>query len=217
MRDDFTKDTKLKLALRAGGLCSNPHCRRPTYGAAQGHDGVQNIGTAAHITAASPGGPRYDATLTREQRRNADNGIWMCRVHGTLVDGDEKTFTVKMLQNWKRDAERRSVEALLGLGPLARGALAGAAVNALEDQLGVAGGTDSGATASRVIPAAIADIAAFKRVSGWPQHPVELNLRLSDGENTRPFNMSGLAAALEAFNEFAVIAPPGTGKTTTLI
>ena len=28
---------------------------------------------------------------------------------------------------------------------------------------------------------------------------------------------AGLAAAAEAFNEFTIIAPPGTGKTTTLV
>src|SRR5262249_31488552 len=61
------------------------------------------------------------------------------------------------------------------------------------------------------------DLAAFKRVSGWPTHAVPLSLRMTDAGNERPFSIAGLAAALEAFNEIAVIAPPGTGKTTTLI
>jgi hypothetical protein len=37
------------------------------------------IGVAAHITAASPEGARYDPSLPPEQRRAADNGIWLSR------------------------------------------------------------------------------------------------------------------------------------------
>jgi hypothetical protein len=217
VRDDFTNSTKMKLALRAGAVCSNPLCRRSTFGAKQGKDGYHNIGVAAHITAAAPGGPRYDATLTRDQRLHADNGIWLCQTHGDLVDGNDKTFTVKMLQEWKHDAERRSRESLLGLGPPGSRPPPNAAADALENQLGALGGADIGAVVSRMLPAATADITALKRMPGWPRHPVELNLRLREGENTRAFNVSGLAAAVEAFNEFAVVAPPGTGKTTTLI
>ena len=61
MRDGFTNSTKMKLALRAGGVCSNPLCRRSTFGAKQDKEGYHNIGVAAHITAGAPGGPSYDA------------------------------------------------------------------------------------------------------------------------------------------------------------
>jgi hypothetical protein len=60
---------------------------------------------AAHITAASPGGPRYDPSLTPEARSGADNGIWLCHNHGKLVDNDRKRFTVEVLRRWKADAE----------------------------------------------------------------------------------------------------------------
>jgi hypothetical protein len=89
--------------------------------------------------------------------------------------------------------------------------------DALESQLVAAGGADIGVVVSRMLPAAAGDITALKRMPSWPRHPVELNLRLREGENTHAFNVSGLASAIEAFNEFAVVAPPGTGKTTTLI
>ena len=210
MRDNFTKTTKEHLAKRAGYECSNPHCRRRTIGAKRGEDGVHNIGVAAHITAASSGGPRYDAFLTPEQRRHADNGIWLCRTHGDLVDGDDKNFTVEILHSWKRDAERRSFEALLGLGeaPGARG---------IEDRLAVAADTQVDAALARVLDATGSDLTAFKRMPGWPRHPVALNLRVKEGARTRAFHVSGLAAAVEAFNEFTVVAPSGTGKTTTLV
>jgi hypothetical protein len=216
VRDNFTSATKEKLAKRAGYLCSNPYCRRLTIGAAQGHDGVLKVGVAAHITAASPGGPRYDPSLTREQRRDASNGIWMCQTHGDLVDGDDKHFTVKLLRGWKRDAELRSFEALLGLGE-AFGARQVDAASALEGRLGVAADRDADGAMARVLEVSAADLAAFKRMPGWPGHPVALNLRMKEGASSPALHVAGLAAAVEAFNEFTIIAPPGTGKTTTLI
>lgn len=215
MRDDFTSPIKTKIAKRAGYLCSNPYCRRLTVGAARGHDGSQNIGVIAHITAASPGGARYDASLTPEQRGGADNGLLLCQAHAHLVDHDEKTFTVEVLRKWKLDAERYSSESLLGLG--APGGVGLPDTVVIENQLGVTGGATVDAIAAKVVTASRTDVTSFKHMPGWPQHPVELTLRLKEGNNNRPFQVSGLATAVEAFNEFTVIAPPGTGKTTTML
>lgn len=85
-RDDFTERTKLQLAKRAGWLCSDPSCRRETIGANSDGDGEINLGIAAHICAAAPEGPRYDDTMTPDQRKSPDNGIWMCELHGRAVD-----------------------------------------------------------------------------------------------------------------------------------
>ena len=214
MRDDFTSPIKTTIARRAGHLCSNPHCRRLTVGAAHGHDGSQNIGVIAHITAASPGGARYDANLTPQQRGGADNGLLLCQTHAHLVDHDEKTFTVEVLRKWKLDAERYSSESLLGLGTPGGGMPDTAAI---KNRLDAAGGAAVDAIATKVVRVARTDVASFKTMPGWPQHPVELTLRLKDASTSRPFQVSGLAAAVEAFNEFTVIAPPGTGKTTTML
>ena len=108
MRDDFSAQTIDRLAKRAGNVCSNPDCRRPTFGAAKSHDGFVNVGVAGHITAAAPGGPRYDPNLTSEQRRHQSNGIWLCQTHGKAVDSDEGHFTVEILRDWKRLTEERS-------------------------------------------------------------------------------------------------------------
>lgn len=75
MRDDFSKATKELLAKRVGYRYSNPQCRKPTSGPQKDPSGVVNLGVAAHIIAASVGGPRYDATLTQEQRIDSSNGI----------------------------------------------------------------------------------------------------------------------------------------------
>jgi anthranilate phosphoribosyltransferase len=57
-RDEFTAKTVLQIAKQAGWLCSFPSCRTPTVGATEDGKGEINIGTAAHICAAAPGGPR---------------------------------------------------------------------------------------------------------------------------------------------------------------
>lgn len=57
------------------------------------------------MTAASPGGPRYDPALTPEQRRAVENGIWLCQTCGKLVDSDEQRYSVTSLGGWKRIAE----------------------------------------------------------------------------------------------------------------
>lgn len=99
---------KRKLAEHAGYGCSRPDCQAPTAGPHTDPAKSQNVGVAAHITAASKGGPRYDDTLTPQQRRSASNGIWMCRTHGTEVDNDADAFPVELLREWKRGAGERA-------------------------------------------------------------------------------------------------------------
>jgi len=79
MRDDFNIDVKRTLAARVGNRCSNPACLALTSGPQKRSAKSLNIGVAAHITAASPGGPRYDSQLTQENREGIENGIWLCQ------------------------------------------------------------------------------------------------------------------------------------------
>ncbi len=57
MRDDFPRQTITEIAKGVGYRCSNLECARPTVGANAAQDGVSTIGVAAHICAASQGGP----------------------------------------------------------------------------------------------------------------------------------------------------------------
>lgn len=104
-RDNFTCKTKELLAKRAAYRCSNPHCRRYTVGASTLPNKVIQIGVAAHITAAAPGGPRFDPSLSKEQRKSPENGIWLCPSCASMIDQDILYFTVERLLTWKRDAE----------------------------------------------------------------------------------------------------------------
>lgn len=109
-RDNFIQKTKDELARRVAWLCSNPNCRRATIGAKYGSEGVITTGIAAHITAAAPGGPRYNLALTPDQRKHITNGIWLCSNCSILIDRDEDAFPVSLLNDWKRIAR---VELLL--------------------------------------------------------------------------------------------------------
>lgn len=64
---------------------------------------------AAHVSAASPGGPRYDPRLTPEQRASIDNGIWVCQNCAKLIDNDPERFTTTVLADWKRAAEEEAL------------------------------------------------------------------------------------------------------------
>lgn len=105
MRDDFSLKTKEELAKRVAYKCSNPHCRKPTVGPKESKSGIINIGEAAHICAASPGGKRYDPNMSSEKRASESNGIWLCRNCAALIDRDEGYYTVEMLLAWKQLAE----------------------------------------------------------------------------------------------------------------
>ncbi len=69
-----------------------------------------NVGVAAHITAASLGGPRYESSLTDKERRSAANGIWLCQTCAKLIDSDVCLYTTASLKQWKTDAEREALE-----------------------------------------------------------------------------------------------------------
>jgi len=114
MRDEFSERVKTTLALRVGYHCSNPECPTITSGPAYDPQKSVIIGVAAHITAASPGGPRYDSTLSPEERKGPENGIWLCQSCAKLIDSDERRYTCDVLYKWKRDAEARALRSIEG-------------------------------------------------------------------------------------------------------
>jgi hypothetical protein len=105
MSDDFSDAVKKTLAGRVGHLCSNPQCRALTSGPQEDPTKTVNVGVAAHITAASPGGPRYDSKLSAEERSGHENGIWLCQNCAKLIDNDPARFTVDLLRKWKSEGE----------------------------------------------------------------------------------------------------------------
>jgi hypothetical protein len=112
VRDDFPVGVKDELAKRVGYLCSNPACRQPTSGPHSSSSGTVNIGVASHITAASSGGPRFDASLSPQRRTTAGNGIWLCQTCAKLIDSDQSRYSLEKLREWKSDAETAAARAL---------------------------------------------------------------------------------------------------------
>ncbi len=196
-RDEFSAATKLQIAKRAGWLCSYPTCRAPTVGATADGAGEINIGTAAHIGAAAPGGPRYDPDMLPKERSSSSNGIWMCRDHGTAIDFDPQHFTVELLHRWKKEAERDSWCRVLNGSPPPAGTLS-------SDEL-----------RGRLREAAREDLSVFRNTSRWPRSAVALTLKVDGIE--QPATTLALATAARTLDNIILIAGPGMGKTTTLL
>lgn len=219
-RDNFTQATKRRLAERVGFMCCYPGCLTPhTIGPAKGHDGVINLGNAAHITAASEDGPRFDKRLTPEQRRSKDNGIWMCTAHAKAIDSDEASFDVVKLKKWKQEAEDRALKHVWTRQVLERpdffsdeqtpealliASLELDPITALQDVV------------SSIRNAAARDIETYRAPVQLVEPPISLTLRSENGEQAT-FSVEKLADALEAIDEVLIVAGPGVGKTTTLI
>ena len=115
MRDEFDAKTKETMARRVGFHCSNPQCRQLTSGPQEHSAKAINIGVAAHIAAASPGGPRYDSEMSPKERKSIDNGIWLCQNCAKLIDNDEKRYPSDLLKDWKNQSEDASLAEIEGL------------------------------------------------------------------------------------------------------
>lgn len=109
-RDNFKKGDIAKLSQRVAQRCSNPDCRAPTAAPGETELKVNNIGIAAHIHAASPGGPRYDVSMSSTQRGAISNAIWLCSNCSIIIDRDEERYTPELLKEWKSKAEETAIK-----------------------------------------------------------------------------------------------------------
>ena len=198
-RDDFRKKTKFQIAMRVGWLCSYPSCRDPTVGATSDGGDEINVGVAAHISAAAPGGPRYDPEMTPDQRRSPDNGIWLCQDHAKALDSDDPEFTVENLRRWKEGAQKESFHRVMRHGD----AGVNFDVHPSDEEL-----------SRRLRAAAAADLAKFRNSERWSSTAIERTL---DVEELRvSIDTPELARGLITLGDLVLVAPPGMGKTTTL-
>lgn len=96
-----TQDVTRSLYLASGNRCSYPGCDQPLMTAR----GIL-VGEIAHIEAALPDGPRFNAVSNNEQRRAYGNLVLVCATHHEVIDRDVETWTVEKLHALKRDHER---------------------------------------------------------------------------------------------------------------
>ena len=113
-RDGFSQKTIEIVAKRSGYHCSNPGCRRGTVGPSESDSQKHDlIGVAAHISAASVGGPRYNPNLTAEERASIENAIHLCENCAKLIDCNQGTdFSIEVLLWWKETHETEVREGL---------------------------------------------------------------------------------------------------------
>lgn len=116
MRDNFSQEVKRSLADRVAWKCCFPGCKEVTIGPGNRDDKhVIKLGVAAHITAASPGGPRYNNDLNSGERSSISNAIWLCTKHGELIDRDFYEYSAETLRQWKAQAEEQAHKNLIAI------------------------------------------------------------------------------------------------------
>ena len=107
-RQNFSASTIRTIAQRAAYLCSNPNCRCLTTTADKGKSGVEMIGEAAHIIAATADGPRGQEALAKygiPGVASLENAIWLCSIHHKQIDDHPNAYPVETLLAWKKDVE----------------------------------------------------------------------------------------------------------------
>jgi hypothetical protein len=178
-------------------------CRAPTSGPQINPSKALNVGVAAHITAASPEGPRFNRDLTPEQRRHADNAIWLCQNCGKLIDNDPERFTEREIRRWKEGAE---AEVFTKIGkPLASD-------RREPNQIMVLGRIR--AAASELTGSWIQS----RRLVQKPQIALRAVIqRTADRPADESLDFHGIRKLLNEGARVVLEAPAGTGKTTTLL
>lgn len=107
-RHNFSEKVKTQLRERVNNLCSNPACGNSTIEPTKTNSSsIIKTGTAAHICAASPNGPRYDPEMTREERSSIENAIWLCNHCAKKIDTEPDAYPKNILMEWKQHAELR--------------------------------------------------------------------------------------------------------------
>jgi hypothetical protein len=90
-----------RLFAVSGNLCAFRRCSQPLV-----HES-KVTGRICHISAASAGGPRFDAIKTDDERHAFENLILMCPIHHDVIDSDPVAYSVEQLTVLKAEAEAR--------------------------------------------------------------------------------------------------------------
>lgn len=110
-RGSFPQSQKEQIYRLARYKCGNPDCLQRDCGRNFANGDFELVGEVAHIHAAAAGGPRYDASMSEEDRNNAfKNGILLCCNCHTLVDKRPAHYTATLLFEWKRAVEAREAK-----------------------------------------------------------------------------------------------------------
>lgn len=92
-----TPSTVKRLFAFSGNQCAFPKCKTPLV-----HDATVTA-DICHIRGRKPGAARYDANQTDASRHSFENLVLMCKLHHTIIDADEVSYTVERLLAMKRE------------------------------------------------------------------------------------------------------------------
>lgn len=99
------------MAFRSGGICAHPRCEAElVHVSTEGSDKL--VAEAAHIAGEKPLAPRYDESMTEEQRNAIENLIYMCPTHHRLIDKLVDDWPTPKLLQLKAEHEMKVSEAM---------------------------------------------------------------------------------------------------------
>lgn len=112
---DYKQNDLKRLFAFSGCECANPSCRNKLI--AKDYSSI--LGEICHIEAASPDGPRYNASQSDDQRRDFDNLILLCESCHKIIDNkaNEKDYPVELLKKWKKIHQEKILNSINGCLP----------------------------------------------------------------------------------------------------
>lgn len=118
----YKPSTVRRLDTLSGNECAHPECTKKLIA----EDGISIISKICHIAAASKDGPRYDSSITDDERRGFDNLILLCDEHHVIIDNkqNEGVYPTSLLKKWKSDHEKKVLELLSNKNLLSKHPLA---------------------------------------------------------------------------------------------
>jgi len=99
-----SETTKRVLAFKSGNKCAFPGCMI-NLSSDIGDPYPITLGQAAHIRGENPGSPRYDVSMSDPERDHANNLIYLCAHHHTLIDKQYQNYPVEDLIQMKQNHE----------------------------------------------------------------------------------------------------------------
>lgn len=101
MGHNYTLPT-IKLLFATARTCAYPDCRVPLV-FEDADRGIRSVAVQiAHIRSAKASGPRYDLRYPAEKVNSEENLLLLCGKHHHPVDGNESTYSIEELLEWKK-------------------------------------------------------------------------------------------------------------------
>ncbi len=98
-------DTLKPLLAKSGNQCAYPDCNHPIF-----NENGTLIAQLCHIEAVSPGGERYNPSLTDEEKNSYKNLLFLCYRHH-IETNDVNLYSVEALRKIKSNHEAKYKEA----------------------------------------------------------------------------------------------------------